>query len=222
MTARSLPRRTLIASALAASGLLLSTGLTYAAEPDVSSIFGRASPPNVEIHNGASANWGSASFEETSESPVVRSGIDSGYPAPDEYAASDEYVNSQATGAQGPHPVTVATATTNPETASPPTVTAQADDSTSVEATQSNETVTPTGRYLAVDERPMRSEESAVIHEENIDGTPLREGRGAREGIDYHAVNPVYSEPAFDVAEVLGRASPPAPESAGLYFGFGG
>lgn len=222
MTARSLPRRTLIASALTAAGLLLSTGITQAAEPDVSSIFGRASPPNTGVHNGAPANWGSASFEDTSEAPVVRSGTDSASTAPDEYAAADGSTSSEAAGTQGSHPVTVATATTNPETASPPTATAQGADPTFAEATHSDEVVTPTGHYLAVNENPARPEETAVIHEENIDGTPLWDGRGAREGIDYHAVNPVYTKPAFDVADVLGRGSPPAPESAGLYFGFGG
>jgi hypothetical protein len=229
MTARSLPRRTLIASALVASGLLLSTGVSSAAESDVSSIFGRASPPNMDIHNGASAKWGSARFDDNPEESVVRSSADSGDTVSDEHAATDEYTRSEAeytrseaAGIEGSHPVTVAKATTNPETASPPAVTAQGDGATSAAATQSTEVVTPTGRYLAVDDKAMRPEETAAIHEENIDGTPLWEGRGPREGIDYHAVSPVHSEPDFDVAEVLGRASPPAPESAGLYFGFGG
>jgi hypothetical protein len=55
---------------------------------------------------------------------------------------------------------------------------------------------------------------SGRIHEENLDGAPLVDGRGMRQGVDVYAAAPVYADPAFDVADILGRASPPAPENA--------
>jgi hypothetical protein len=64
--------------------------------------------------------------------------------------------------------------------------------------------------------RPEQAE-MAAIHEENIDGVPLVYGRGMREGYDLHADDVVSSQATFDVADVLGRASPPAPESAPNY-----
>lgn len=53
-----------------------------------------------------------------------------------------------------------------------------------------------------------------TIHEQNLDGTPLVDGRGMREDVDHYAAPAVRSEPLFEVADILGRSSPPAPESA--------
>lgn len=58
------------------------------------------------------------------------------------------------------------------------------------------------------------ADSSGRIYEENLDGTPLVEGRGMRQGVDLYAAAPVYADPDFDVDEILGRASPPAPENA--------
>lgn len=205
MTARSIPsRRTLIASSLAAAGLVLSAGLAQAADSDVSNIHGRASAPTLQAHNGASSNWGSAPG--------------SGYSA-DSHVHSTQPVDSATETTS--YPVTVSQAQ---GTQSPPQSADSGDYlSTPQTAGASDAVITPTGRYLDVgDTGTMRREEDvASIHEENIDGVPLTEGRGMREGVDFHAAAPVYADPLFDVTDVLGRASPPAPEDAEPYFGVG-
>lgn len=184
-------KRTLLASSLAAIGLL-GSGLAQAAEPDVSTIFGRGSPPNAHItgtastYQASSDSTGSTSIQSarTYEEPVRRGADESGAAAiqasPSTADAGGEYLTTPATAA-----------------ASSDTIT------------------TPTGSYLVVDDAPTPGRAPmAAIHEENLDGVPLIDGRGMREGFDLHAGAPVHSDPAFDVSEVLGRASPPAPENA--------
>lgn len=48
---------------------------------------------------------------------------------------------------------------------------------------------------------------------ESLAGTPLVEGRGMREGLEYIVVNPE-PDAAFNVGDVMGRSSPPAPADA--------
>lgn len=117
------PERRVLSSALATAGLLLSSGMTLAADFDVSSIYGRGAPPNAHI-----------------------------------------------------------TATSTPA-------------------------ATETRSAMATDG-------ATTIHEQNLDGTPLVEGRGMREGVDRYATAPVRSAGAFDVSDILGRSSPPAPANA--------
>jgi hypothetical protein len=50
------------------------------------------------------------------------------------------------------------------------------------------------------------------IHEEPLDG--LVDGRGMGQDVNRYAAAPVRAEPLFDVADILGRASPPAPWNA--------
>ena len=50
------------------------------------------------------------------------------------------------------------------------------------------------------------------IHEEPLDG--LVDGRGMGQDVNMYAAAPVRAEPLFDVADILGRASPPAPWNA--------
>jgi hypothetical protein len=85
----------------------------------------------------------------------------------------------------------------------------------------SNESeITPTGQYLAVEDPPERhlyegygysddDDRLAYRREgENLEGMPLVEGRGMRDGVEFQ---PVTTEPLYGVEEILGRASPPAP-----------
>jgi len=79
--------------------------------------------------------------------------------------------------------------------------------------------ITPTGEYLAVENPPERfgyyqgrsddGDHLAYRREgENVEGMPLVDGRGMREGVEFQ---PVTTEPLYGVEEILGRASPPAP-----------
>lgn len=183
-------KRTLLASSLLTAGLL-GAGMAQAAEPDVSTIYGRGSPPNAHI-TGAASNYHAAGttpaesarvYEEPVRSGAVESSTAATQAGPSTADPGGEYLTTPATAAAGPDTIT-----------------------------------TPTGRYLAVDDAstPDRAP-MAAIHEENLDGVPLVDGRGMREGFDLHAGAPVHSDPAFDVAEVLGRASPPAPADAPDY-----
>jgi hypothetical protein len=163
-------KRNALASSLVAAGWILSGGLAQAAELDVSSIYGRGSPPNAHItavsgnFDGASSNagWSSANADgadaEYGNAATDEPAVQSAYP---EHASQTIY----------PYP----------ETTSEPVSVAQ---------------------------------EATTIHEETLDGVPLVEGRGMREDVDPYAAAPVHSEAAYDVREILGRASPPAPEDA--------
>jgi hypothetical protein len=198
-------RRTLLATSLAAAGLLGAGSLAQAEEPDVSTIYGRASPPNTHI---VAAGWDST--------------------GPQSAAAVEPEAAPAMERAGQDYPIIVARETTNPATATPPSATAVASDSeyltTPSNAGASETVITPTGKYLAVDRSTAApASDTAMVHEENLDGVPLVDGRGVRQGIDigdYAAT--VQTEPAFDVADVLGRSSPPAPEGAEPYFGVGG
>jgi hypothetical protein len=97
--------------------------------------------------------------------------------------------------------------------------TAAASERDPVQASSESE-ITPTGQYLAVEDPPERmayegygysddGDRLAYRREgENLEGVPLVEGRGMREGIEFQ---PVTTEPLYGVEEILGRASPPAP-----------
>lgn len=172
-------KRTLLASSLLSVGLLGAGVAQAAAEPDVSSIYGRASPPNAHITGSASVT--ARAYGETDRSGgTVEHHAAAPQTNPSTADASGEYLTTPATAAAGPDTIT-----------------------------------TPTGSYLAVDDVSTPDRVAmAAIHEENLDGVPLVDGRGMREGFDLHAGAPVHSDPAFDVAEILGRASPPAPEDA--------
>jgi hypothetical protein len=187
-------KRTLLATSLAAAGLM-GASLAQAADPDVSTIYGRGSPPNAHI-TATGPNFHAAS---DSSRQARMSDTESTYQEPVRQAETDVNADSRT----APTPAAAAG-----EYITTPTTTAAATDTI----------VTPSGSYLEVDEatRPQRHE-MAVIHEESIDGVPLVDGRGVREGYDLHAGNTVQSDAAFDVSEVLGRASPPAPEMAPGY-----
>lgn len=117
-------KRTLLAASLAGAGLLGAGGFAHADEADVSSIHGRASPPNPAI--------------------IAQRGIRTGDGVVRQAAASG----------------------TN----------------------------------------------TATIHDSRLDGRPLVEGRGGLRRDAYNYAPPVQSAPAYDVSQVLGRSSPPAPE----------
>jgi len=193
-------KRTALAASLVAAGLLGAAGLAQAEEADVSTIYGRASPPNPHIVNRSQSMKSSRDLADRSGS------------------ATD--VNASRNW-----PVTVAAPATNPGTSTPPSAAASSADqgqyltTPATAAAASQPVITPTGRYLEVDGSagPGRSSDLAVIHEENLDGTPLMDGRGVREGIDYHAAT-VQSDPLFAVEEIMGRSSPPAPAGE-IYFG---
>ena len=163
-------KRNALVSSLAAAGWILSGGLAQAAELDVSSIYGRGSPPNAHITavsghiDGASSNagWSSANADGA--------GAEYGNAATDEPVVQSAYPQHAS---QTIYPY--------PETTSEPVSVAQ---------------------------------ETATIHEETLDGAPLVDGRGMREDVDPYAAAPLHSEAAYDVREILGRASPPAPEDA--------
>lgn len=159
-------KRHLLATSLAAAGLLLTGGLAQAADWDVSTIYGRGSPPNAHITAHPDAS-----------SVSTRSGT---------AGAAAEYQSADRSSATSAEPIRH----TYPEHASY----TRASASTPGEATLAEST----GR----------------IHGETLDGTPLVEGRGMRQGVDQYATAPVYAEPAFDVADILGRSSPPAPADA--------
>lgn len=186
-------KRTLLSASLAAVGLL-GAGVVQAAEPDVSTIYGRGSPPNAHITDatsnyraGSDSSGSTATRSARLDEEPVRGGpaendMAAAQPSPATADAGGEYLTTPATAAAGPDTIT-----------------------------------TPTGSYLAVDDAPTQSRApmaAAAIHEESLDGVPLVDGRGMREGFDLHAGAPVHADPAFDVADVLGRASPPAPENA--------
>jgi len=153
-------KRKLLTSALAAAGLMLAGGVAQAAAPDVSSIFGRASPPNPQIMAPATAAYSTRGgmAAESSRDTVSDSAITQAYPA---HASRTIY----------PYPG---------------------------DGSKADSVADGTGR----------------IHEQSLDGKPLVDGRGMRQGVDPYAAAPVQSEPQFDVADILGRASPPAPENA--------
>jgi hypothetical protein len=186
-------KRTLLATSLAAAGLFGSAGLSQAADLDVSQIYGRGSPPNAHITQGP--NYHAASDASWQQAAAARGD-----------AADREPVRSSAVDSDGETGSRMSQAATGDYATAPDTTAA---------ATQ---TVTPSGRYLEVEEstRPQRAQ-TAVIHEESLDGVPLVDGRGVREGYDLHAADVVSSDAAFDVADVLGRASPPAPADAPNY-----
>ena len=208
MTARSLPfRRTLLASALAAISLGVS-GMAQAEDRDVNSTFGRAAP-SLQNYESRSARDGAGTVDTRSS----------------EASRSEPASAMRASGSHAPYPVTVSQAQGSQ---TPPQSTGAAGEylTTAQNPTASPDAViTPTGQYLAVEDGPTairRDEEVVVIHERQLDGVPLTEGRGMRPVMDYYAAAPVQSDAQFDVTEVLGRASPPAPESAKPYFGAAG
>jgi hypothetical protein len=182
-------KRTLLATSLAAAGLIGSAGLAQAADLDVSQIYGRASPPNAHItdapdrHAASDASWQPAAGRgDDARQEPVRTGAADGYAEPGD-RMSHAHADAQDDYAMTPDADTAA--------------------------------VTPTGHYLDVEEstRPQRAR-MATIHEQSLDGVPLVDGRGTREGYDLHVGDVVGSDAEFDVADVLGRASPPAPENA--------
>jgi hypothetical protein len=156
-------KRRVLTSSLAAAGLLLSSGMTLAADLDVSSIYGRGSPQNAHITAASTPAVTQARSTVAADSASEYRG-----------ATASEPVISQA----------------YPEHASRTTYPGD---------TAGQDTYARNG---------------ATIHEGNLDGTPLVEGRGMREGVDQYATAPVHSTWAFDVADILGRASPPAPANA--------
>lgn len=190
-------KRSLLAASLAAAGLL-GANFAQAAEPDVSTIYGRGAPPNAHVtaHNSARAHgedfWNRSTVSDRTarhEEPL-RSSTENA--APESRGATTAGTTAAP---EGEYITTPATARAAPDTI-----------------------VTPTGSYLAVDEATAPdSREMAVVHEENIDGVPLVEGRGMRPGWNIYAGPVVTTEPAFDVADILGRSSPPAPENAPNY-----
>lgn len=159
-------KRRVLFSSLATAGLLLSSGATFAADFDVSNIYGRGAPPNAHITKAPTT-----SVTQTSRAETYSDGTAAGY----ESTAVSE---PEVTQAYPEHASRTVYPVTTPGEGS------YAEDST--------------GR----------------IHEENLDGTPLVEGRGMRQGVDQYATAPVHADPMFDVATILGRASPPAPENA--------
>jgi hypothetical protein len=200
-------KRTLIATSLAAAGLLGTSGLSQAADLDVSQIYGRGSPPNAHITQGP--NYRAASDAPSHEAKAS------------EYHASDRQpVRSGATNMDSPDMDSADTRRADMDmsderAASDPGV-AGGGPSTGTTAANAGDTVTtPAGSYLDTSEGAQaRLQEPAVVHEEPIDGVPLVYGRGLREGYDLHAGEVVKSEATFDVADVMGRSSPPAPENA--------
>jgi hypothetical protein len=178
-------KQNLIYASCVAAGLFMAAAGAQAADRDVSEIYGRAAPALTGPDTSTSAqagSWQGDRFQAVSEEQPVTTQV----PQDRTHAAAP---NERA-----------------PDRAS---------------ATSSSDSeITPTGQYLAVEDPPERFAYQGYNDEgdrlayrrddeaANLEGMPLVEGRGMREGVEFQ---PVTTDPLYGVEEILGRASPPAP-----------
>lgn len=172
-------RHNLIYASCMAAGLFMAAAGAQAADRHVSEIYGRAAPTLTGPET--SNSWQGDRFQAAGDEQPVTTQV----PQDSRTATASEHHAGQVAAT----------------------------------SSSSDAEITPTGEYLAVEDPPERfayyqgrSDDGDRLayrrEDESLEGTPLVEGRGMRDGLEYQ---PVTTEPLYGVDEILGRASPPAP-----------